>query len=85
MDRLITVVDRATSRVGVVDRIVGSLALRLLPNRKASACYGIYCGYVCGPAFDPCLYSSYIQAWSEDSWGCANGQYDCYGNETTCC
>lgn len=85
MDALVAIADRATRKLSFLDRAVAEVAVRLLPTRKASACYGIYCGTYCmSPPSDPCLHWSLMRAYSLDSWGCANYSFDCY-SEIGCC
>jgi len=85
MDTLVQVVDRATRQVSFLDKAVAHVAMRLLPTRKASACYGIYCGTYCvNPPVDPCLVWSKLEEYSFDSFGCPNHSFDCYV-EISCC
>ena len=86
MSNPIKLVDRVLNRVAVLDRAVARVAVRLLPVRKASGCYGIYCGTFCAHPASFC-YPTYpgdvVDAYTLDSWNCASP--DCYHWYGYCC
>ena len=47
--KLFTAIDMVTSRVGLLNRLVGVVADRLLPVKTARAACGPYCGYRYSP------------------------------------
>lgn len=76
---LLSLVDRLTQKVGPVSYALDTIVGRLVPQKTASACSGVHCGFLCtnqscaGGFFKCDLYSI-------SGGGCVSGFYTCQTN-----
>lgn len=78
-DSTLSVIDRATAKLGPLNALLDKLVERVIPTTTAAACSGVFCGLWCDTA-DECagylkFYGHYRYATS--TYNCNHGIYSC--------
>ena len=91
MDKLLSLVDQATSRFGVFNTVLDRVVERVVPQTTAAACGGVFCGaFACVGMNTICEHDlppsqSYAAIYSSSQTGCYYHNITCYQWTGDCC